>query len=267
MVTLVNPARERMKKNEAALGAGIRHSRHAEIAGAMAVAGFDFLFIDLEHSSMPLDVASQISAAALHAGIAPLVRVPEGDHNLASRILDSGALGIVMPHVDTADEARQIVDRQKFPPMGHRSTSGGIAQFSYNGAVPAREGTQAVNEALLVIVMLETERAIANAEEIAAVPGVDVLMIGTGDLTSSLGIHGQAEHERIVKAYDTVIKACTKHGKWPGMGGVGSEEAMSRYIARGIRFVLAGNDLMFITAAGTRRTAALRGKEKALSPA
>jgi 2-keto-3-deoxy-L-rhamnonate aldolase RhmA len=263
MVTLVNPARERMKKNEAALGAGIRHSRHAEIAGALAVAGFDFLFIDLEHSSMALDVASQISAAALHAGIAPIVRVPEGDHNLASRVLDSGALGIVMPHVESAAEAREIVDRQKFPPLGHRSTSGPIAQFSYNGAVAAKEGTQAVNESLLVVVMLETENAISKADEIAAVPGVDVLMIGTGDLTSSLGLHGQFEHERILKAYDTVIKACARHDKWPGMGGVGTEDAMGRYIGRGIRFVLAGNDLIFITQAGTRRTAALRGKEKA----
>jgi 2-keto-3-deoxy-L-rhamnonate aldolase RhmA len=266
MVTLVNPARERMKKNEAALGLGLRHSRHAEIAGAIKEAGMDFLFIDLEHSSMPLDVCSQISAAALHAGIAPLVRVPEGDHNLASRVLDSGALGIVMPHVENAADARVIVDRQKFPPLGHRSTSGPIAQFSYN-STPAKEGTKAVNEALLVVVMLESENAVANAEEIAAVPGVDVLMIGTGDLTSSLGLHGQFEHERILKAYDTVIKACAKHNKWPGMGGVGAEDAMQRYIGRGIRFVLAGNDLMFITAGATRRAAALRGHEKALSPA
>jgi 2-keto-3-deoxy-L-rhamnonate aldolase RhmA len=232
----------------------------------MAASGFDFLFIDLEHSSMPLDVASQISAAALHAGISPLVRVPEGDHNLASRILDSGALGIIMPHVESAAEAREIVDRQKFPPLGHRSTSGGIAQFSY-GNIPAKEGTQAVNESLLVVVMVETENAVAHADEIAAVPGVDVLMIGTGDLTSSLGLHGQFEHERILKAYDTVIKACAKHNKWAGMGGVGTEDAMARYIGRGIRFVLAGNDLMFITAGATRRTAALRGKETARSAA
>lgn len=267
MVTLVNPARERMKKNEAALGAGIRHSRHAEIAGTMAMAGFDFLFIDLEHSAMSLDVCSQISAAALHAGIAPLVRVPEGDLNLAARVLDTGALGIIMPHVENADEARAIVTRQKFPPMGNRSTSGNIAQFSYDPSISAKDGTKAVNESLLVVVMLETENAISHADEIAAVPGVDVLMIGTGDLTSSLGLHGQFEHERILKAYDTVIKACAKHNKWSGMGGVGPEDAMSRYIGRGIRFVLAGNDLMFITAGATRRTAALRGKEKALNPA
>lgn len=262
MAKLRNPARERMERGEAALGAGIRHSRHVEIAGAMREAGFDFLFIDLEHSSMPLDTAVQISAAALQAGISPLVRVPEHDLNMAARLLDGGALGIIMPHVDTAEQARAVVARQKFPPVGHRSVSGGFAHFSY-GAVGASEGAAALNQSLLVILMLETEEAIANADEIAAVPGVDVLMIGTGDLTSSLGLHGQFEHARVLKAYDTVLKACARHGKWPGMGGVAAEDAMGRYIERGVRFVLAGNDIAFMMAGATRRAAALRGKERA----
>jgi 4-hydroxy-2-oxoheptanedioate aldolase len=261
VLKLRNPARERMQKGEAAIGAGIRHSRHVEIAGVMREAGFDFLFIDLEHSSMPLDTAVQISAAAVQAGISPLVRVPEHDLNMAARILDGGAMGIVMPHVDTAEQARAVVARQKFPPIGHRSTSGGFAQFSY-GAVGAKEGAEAVNESLLVIIMLETEESIANADEIAAVPGVDVLMIGTGDLTSSLGLHGQFEHERVLKAYDKVLKACERHGKWPGMGGVTTEDAMARYIGRGMRFILAGNDINFMIAGATRRAAALRGKEQ-----
>ena len=260
MATMANSARERMKKNEAALGPGIRHARHPEIAGAMKTAGFDFLFIDLEHSAMPLDVCSQISAAAIQAGIAPLVRVPEGDHNLATRALDTGALGIIMPHVESAAEARTIVARQKYPPMGQRSVAGPMPQFSY-AALPLREATDAANESLLVVVMVETENGVAHADEIAAVPGVDVLMIGTSDLTASMGIPGQFEHERVVTAYDTVIKACARHGKWPGMGGVGTEDAMARYIGRGIRFVLAGNDINFLMAGAGSRAKALRGKE------
>jgi 2-keto-3-deoxy-L-rhamnonate aldolase RhmA len=250
-----------MEKNETALGIGIRHARHVEIAGAMAKSGFDFLFIDLEHSSMSLDVCSNISAAAIHAGIAPLVRVPERDLNLAARVLDTGALGIIMPHVESADEARAVVDRQKFPPMGQRSISGAPAQFSFDGTIPLKEATAAANAGLLVIVMLETENAVAKAGEIAAVPGVDVLMIGTSDLTASMGIQGQFEHERVLKAYDTVLAACARHKKWPGMGGVGTEAAMTNYIKRGVRFVLAGNDLNLMTAAATQRSKALRGKE------
>jgi 2-keto-3-deoxy-L-rhamnonate aldolase RhmA len=119
----------------------------------------------------------------------------------------------------------------------------------------------AANGSLLVIVMVETETAVANADEIAAVPGVDVLMIGTSDLTASMGIPGQFEHERVLKAYDTVIKACAKHGKWAGMGGVGPEDAMARYIKLGVRFVLCGNDLFLMMAAASNRSKALRGKE------
>ncbi len=257
-LTLANPARQRMERDEPALGPGIRHSRHPEVAGLMRAAGFDFLFIDLEHSTMSPDVAIQIASAARSCGISPIVRVPEYDHNMASRVLDGGALGIVMPHVENAAQAREIVDRQKFPPLGHRSTSGPFAQFDYAQTVNAREGAAAVNASLLVVVMVETETAIANADEIAAVEGVDVVMIGTGDLTSSLGLQGQFEHERILSAYEVVLAACRKHKKWAGMGGVGAEDAMCRYIDKGVRFVLAGNDTNFLAAGATRRAAALR---------
>ncbi len=257
-LTLPNPARQRMERDEPALGAGIRHSRHPEIAGLMRAAGFDFLFIDLEHSTMSPDVAVQIAAAARSCGISPIVRVPEYDHNMASRVLDGGALGIVMPHVESAAQASEIVDRQKFSPLGHRSTSGPIAQFDYAQSVNARDGAAAVNASLLVVVMVETENAISRADEIAAVEGVDVVMIGTGDLTSSLGLQGQFEHQRILAAYETVLAACKKHGKWAGMGGIGAEDAMCRYIDKGVRFVLAGNDTNFIAAGAARRAGALR---------
>jgi 4-hydroxy-2-oxoheptanedioate aldolase len=260
MAIMANPTRERMSKNQAALGPGLRHARHPEIAGAMKTAGYDFLFIDLEHSAMSLDTCSQISAAAIQAGIAPLVRVPEGDHNLATRALDSGALGIIMPHVESAAEARTIVARQKYPPMGQRSVAGPMPQLSY-APIPAKDAMQAANESLLVIVMLETESAVSRADEIAAVPGVDVLMIGTSDFTASIGLQGQFEHKRVIKAYDTVIAACRKHNKWAGMGGVGTEDAMARYIKKGVRFVLSGNDLNLLMAAATSRATALRGKE------
>ena len=102
-MTIRNPARERLSKGELALGIGLRQARTVDIAAAMATCGYDWLFIDLEHGTMPLDTAVQIAVAALSAGIAPLVRVPSQDYALATRALDGGALGIVMPHVDTAE--------------------------------------------------------------------------------------------------------------------------------------------------------------------
>ena len=257
MIKIDNPAQRRLENGELALGVGVRSARGVEIAMAMKTSGYDFLFIDLEHGAMSLDVATQISTAALGVGIAPLVRVPEGAHAMASRALDGGALGIVMPHVETAEEVRRIVARQKFPPLGNRSMYTSYAHVEFANT-PRSETANAINSVSLVIVMLESERGIANAAEIAAVEGVDVLMIGTGDLTAELGLQGQPGHDTIVEAYRTVGEACARHGKWLGMGGVNSEELMGKFIAAGVRFVLAGNDLSFAMAAAERRSSMLR---------
>jgi 2-keto-3-deoxy-L-rhamnonate aldolase RhmA len=252
-----NPARERLKNGERALGVGLRQARTVDIAAIMVTAGFDWLFLDLEHGTMPLDTATQISVAALGAGITPIVRVPNGQYSLATRALDGGALGIVMPHVDTADEAREVVAHLKYPPAGHRSVAGGMAYFGFR-AVPIAEAAATMNAETLIVVMLETPQAIENADAIAAVPGIDVLLIGTNDLAMEMSIPGQFDHARIVAAYERVIAACQKHGKWPGMGGVYSEPLLAKYSALGMRMLLAGNDLSFLTAAATARAKFLR---------
>lgn len=253
-----NPARERLKNGERALGVGLRQARTVDIAVIMATAGFDWLFLDLEHGTMPLDTATQISVAALGAGISPIVRVPKGQYSLATRALDGGALGIVMPHVDTADEAREVVAHLKYPPAGHRSVAGGMAYFGFR-AVPIAEATATMNAETLIVVMLETPQAVENAEAIASVPGVDVLLIGTNDLAMEMGIPGQFDHARIVGAYERVIAGCKKHGKWPGMGGVYTEELMKKYIGMGMKLILAGNDMSLMMSAGTQRAKFLRG--------
>lgn len=257
MATLRNPARERMEKDEPALGAGLRITRHTAAAKLFAVAGFDFLFIDLEHSAMSVDTATQIAVAANDAGIAPLVRVPELDHRMAARVLDAGAMGTVMPHVNSAEEAKAIVREQKFPPQGRRSAGGGLVHYGF-GPVNETEALAELNRLLLTTVMLETKDAVKQADEIAAVDGVDVVMIGTGDLTTELGLRGQPEHPDIKQAYEIVLAACKKHGKFPGMGGVGMPDVINRYIDMGMRFILAGNDVNFMAAAGAARTKALR---------
>lgn len=252
-----NPARDRLARGELSLGVGIRLVRTGEIAKIMQSAGFDWIWTDLEHGPHSLDQASQISLAALDAGITPLVRVPEGQYDMAARALDGGAWGIVMPHVDSAEEAREVVDRVKYPPLGHRSSGGLLPHFGYK-AMNGGEQARLVNENILTTVMLETPKAIANADAIAAVPGVDVLLIGTGDLTLELGISGDYGNAQVVAAYETVIAACRRHGKWPGMGGVGSDEHMRRFIAMGMRMILAGGDLNFLLGGATRRAAMLR---------
>jgi 2-keto-3-deoxy-L-rhamnonate aldolase RhmA len=257
-MTIRNPARERLERGELSLGMGLRQSRGIEIAKQMKSCGYDWLFLDLEHSAMSLDTAAQISIAALDAGIAPLVRVPAKQFTMATRALDCGALGVVMPHVDTAEEAREVVDQLKYPPMGHRSVGGAMPHVDYK-PMKTSELTVALNAATLLTVMIETPQAVANAEAIAAVPGVDALLIGTNDLSAEMGITGDLGNARIAAAYETVIAACRKQGKFPGMGGVYNEDLMRRYVGLGMRMILSGNDLSMLMQGATQRAGFLRG--------
>jgi 2-keto-3-deoxy-L-rhamnonate aldolase RhmA len=253
-----NPARERLARGELSIGLGIRLSRSVDIAKILKTSGYDWLFLDLEHGSMSLDAASQISVAALDTGISPIVRVPAMQMAMATRSLDGGALGIVMPHVDTAAEARAIVDHLKYPPVGHRSVSGAQPQFDYR-AMKVSELTAALNAATLTICMVETPKAIANVEAIAAVPGVDVVLVGTNDLAAEMGIPGDFANPKIAAAYKKIIAACRKHKKWPGMGGVYNEELMKKYVGLGMRMVLAGGDVGMLMQAAGQRSSFLRG--------
>ena len=257
MEHLRNTARDRLANGEVAIGMGLRQARTVDIAKAAKTCGYDWLFIDLEHNAMSIDTAVQISVAALDAGIAPLVRVPHMQHALATRALDGGALGIVMPHVEDADEAAAVVDHVRYPPLGHRSVAGALPHFDFApGSIG--DAIETLNAATMVVVMLETPRAIENADRIAAVDGVDVLLIGTNDLTAEMGIPGQFGDDRVVSAYERVVTACSAHGKWAGMGGVYNDDLLADYIGRGIRMVLAGSDLSFMMAAASQRAQHVR---------
>src|SRR5437667_5161319 len=132
-----NPARDRLRRGELSLGIGIRVMRSVEAVKAMAGAGYDWLFIDLEHGALSIETTAQMSIAALDAGIAPIVRIPKGEFSTATRLLDNGALGIVVPHVDTAEEARLIVDKLRYPPEGRRAVFSSVPQFEYRTMAPA----------------------------------------------------------------------------------------------------------------------------------
>ncbi len=257
MTTVRNVAREKLEQGKLSLGVGVRMTRSVEIAKAMATAGFDWLFLDMEHGTMSLDACAQISAAALDAGISPIARVPNGQYSIATRALDNGALGIVMPHVDTAAEAREVVEKLKYPPIGHRSVGGWGPHYQL-GSLSTGAAVDVLNASNLTVVMLETPLAIQNAAEIAAVPGVDVLLIGSNDLCAEMGIPGDFGNDRLAEAYGTMIAACEKAGKFPGMAGIYNEAIMPRYIGMGARFILSGQDASFMMSGAVSRTGFLR---------
>lgn len=251
-----------MLAGDLALGVAIRIARTAEIVPALQSAGADWLFLDLEHGPLSIDTASQIAVTALQAGMTPIARVPNGEFGMATRMLDNGALGLVMPHVDTADEARLLVQKLRFPPGGTRSVFGGMPQFGFMPR-PIRDTSEILNRETLVIAMLETAEAIENAPEIAAVPGIDVLFIGTNDLCAELGIPGEFGHPSVASAYQRTIDACRANHKWSGMGGLYDDALMGKFIDAGVQFVLAGSDLSFMLGSARTKVSQLKSKSPA----
>ena len=252
-----NIAKEKILNNELCLGVGLRQSRTVDIGKIMATSGYDWLFIDMEHNSMDIDIASQISVAAQDAGITPIVRVPDFAHHHATRVLDCGAMGVVFPHVDNADIAKKLVSYCLYPPKGHRSMTGVLPQLDFKQQ-PIADVASTINKNMLIVIMLESPEAIDNVDSIAAIEGVDVVLIGTNDLCMEMSIPGDYSNPKVKDAYIKVIEACKKYGKTPGMGGVYNEELMSEYIKMGMRFILSGSDLSFMMQSASQRSNKLR---------
>src|SRR5689334_10888490 len=204
LVELTNPLRARLASGGIAAGIGAKLVGGVELAPLMRAAGFDWLFIDLEHGKLSVETACDLATASLAAGIAPIVRIPAGQYWLGARVLDGGALGIVMPHVDTPEQARGMVDAFRFAPLGHRSMSGNYPHFGF-ASVPTAAAAPALDTATFLIAMIETPQAVEAAEAIAAVPGLDGLLVGCSDLSAEMGIPGQVGHERIVGALERVV--------------------------------------------------------------
>jgi 2-keto-3-deoxy-L-rhamnonate aldolase RhmA len=254
MALTINTTKRRLAAGNMALGFGVHHLRTVATPVLAAATGHDWIFIDTEHGAFNVQETTQLCIAALPTGVTPIVRVCAGALDEATRALDNGALGVVVPHVDTAADARRIADAFHYPPMGSRSWGGPPAVYAYQPPSTA-EAQAAINAEILTVVMLESPDAVGNADAIAAVEGVDVLFIGTSDLTAALGISGQMGHPKVVAAYKAVGEACRRHGKVLGMGGVYDQENASRYVAMGARFVLTGSDHSYIVTGADQRSA------------
>lgn len=263
--SITNRVKERMERGELALCMGVRQARLPDLALIADACGFDAFYIDMEHSTITLDAAAAIMATALGIGIAPLVRVAGHIHSDAQRLLDAGALGIIYPQVNNAAEAVAFVGACKFPPIGHRSVAGSGPLQHYR-ATPLAEVNRRGNAITLCIAMLETAEGIANADAIAAVPGIDMLLIGSNDLCTDLGIPGELHHPKLKDAYKTAAAAAAAHAKALGIGGVRNDPELSReLLALGARFMIAGSDVGYLMAAARKDVETIRaiGREVA----
>jgi 2-keto-3-deoxy-L-rhamnonate aldolase RhmA len=252
-VTLRNGIKDKLSRDEVVISMTVRLVRTIEIAAIAKTAGFDSLYIDLEHSSLSFDTAGQICMASLVQGITPLVRVPNIAPESIARALDGGALGVIAPHIQSAADAERVVRAAKYAPLGDRSFTGGLPHLDFR-PLSGSETFDTLNEATLVIAMIESAEALSAAEEIAAVDGVDMLLIGTNDLCMSLGIRGQLDHDLVREAYTRCIDACRKYGKHLGIGGLSAHPKLtSEFVKLGARYISTGTDLSFLLGAATAK--------------
>ena len=257
MPLIENATLKKLRAGGLALGFGVHHLRSAAAGMIAAATGHDWLFIDMEHGAFSQDDVAQICIAALPTGVTPIVRICAGALDQGTRALDNGAAGVIVPHVDTVEQARRIAGAFRYPPLGSRSWGGPSALYGYK-APGAAEAQAAINPEICVVAMIESVEGLANAEGIAGVEGIDGLLIGTSDLSAEMGISGQILHPRIQQAYRSVGAACRKAGKFLGMGGVYELDGIKRYVDLGAQFILTGSDHAYILAGASLRSAYFR---------
>jgi 4-hydroxy-2-oxoheptanedioate aldolase len=223
---------QKLASREPLLSLGIRNARTAEIVRMAKTAGFSIVWIDLEHSSISIDCAVQISAAAADLGLESWVRVPEREYGVIGRLLDGGVTGIVAPRVETAEEAQQVVNAARFPPRGQRSQIGHLPQVGYRKLPPA-DLMAAADRATTIHILLESAKGVGNADAIAAIDGVDILHVGMNDLSVDLGHVGNLSHPDMIDACVRVIAAATRHEKLAVTGGASDPALCMRLLDAG----------------------------------
>lgn len=246
---------ERLIRGIPVAALGIRCSRTTDIVRLARSSGHQAIWVDLEHSTLSIDTAASLCAAAIDLGVAPFVRIPEREYGVIGRLLDGGALGIIAPRVETVDEARDIVAACRFPPFGHRSAIATLAHVGFQ-KLPPEQFTRAMNEATVVKILIESPLGIENIEAIAALPGVDLVGIGTNDLSAELGVPGQHAHPRVRQAHDAALGACRRANKPLAIGGISDLAHSAELIRRGaVPFLFTGIDTDILLGAARDRVA------------
>ena len=245
--------RERMQQGGVALGCNVRISRSAEVGAVLAACGMQWIMLDFEHSPASPHIAGDIALGALRAGIVPFARPSSHDPREIAGLLTNGALGLIVPHVDTAAQAAAVAATARFAPRGVLSVPGSLPHFGYH--LPLTEACARFNREVMVFAMIESAQALANAPEIAAVPGIDGLFIGASDLLWETGHPGAYAGPVLREAIHRVAGAARDAGKISGMGGPREEAVWQEAIAAGIRFAMTENDLSLLMRGARDRAA------------
>jgi len=235
-----NLVKQNLRAGKLQLGTGFGQLRSPEIPKMLSAAGFQWAFIDTEHGGFDLETVQDICRVSVMAGLSPIVRVGDLQYSLVARALDCGGQGIIFPRVESPELLERAVSWTKFPPLGVRGYGLTAVQVDYE-PVTFAQIIEHMNANTMVVLQIETKRALEARDELLAVGGIDAVMIGPADLSISLGVPGEFQHPKMVEAMEKVRDSCVKRGIAPGTQTRSS--ALAKFWKeRGMLFLGCSND-------------------------
>jgi len=246
MMLIENKVKKILKAGGTVIGCQVAEVRSPNIALLYGTAGFDFIFIDMEHGGFDLETIGDFITASKAANIVPILRVPALEEHFLSRPLDLGACALMIPHIETREQVQRVIQATKFRPLGERGLAPLRAHTGF-AKVNVPQFIKEANENTMIVIMVEDDEAINRIDDLISIEGVDVAFMGTTDLSYNLGIPGEVRHPEILKRIDHVIEACDRHGVAFGM-----PISNPAWYQKGIRFLFAASDIDLIVSGGTK---------------
>ncbi len=252
----VNRVKKALAEGRLQLGTSFAQIPSPDVARILATAGFDWAFIDTEHGWFGTETVKEVCYASVRAGLCPIVRVVSMDYGLVARALDCGAQGVMFPRVESVELLERAVSWTRFPPAGVRGCGLNAAHIDFAKASIA-EVVEHANANTMVVLQIETRRAVEMRDELLSVRGIDAVMVGPVDLSISLGVPGEFQHPKMVEAMEQIRDACIRHGVTPGTQT--RTLALAKFWReRGMRFLGCSSEIAMLLEKANEITGALR---------
>jgi 2-keto-3-deoxy-L-rhamnonate aldolase RhmA len=255
-----NPVKRLLQQGGTVIGSEISRLRSADVARIYATAGFDFVFIDMEHSSFNLETVADMIQSARYWNIVPVVRVPQAEYAYVARVLDAGAQGVIVPRVNTPREVEQIASWVRYPPHGVRGFACTTSQVGAE-LVEAGDFIAHNDRESLLVIQIERREAVENLVDMLSIDGVDVACLGLMDLTVDMGIPGDVRHPRAVEAIERLLEVTRQRNMAAGII-TADLDLVHTWAARGVRFISYATEEILLQQAATRAVQQLTAQRR-----
>jgi 2-keto-3-deoxy-L-rhamnonate aldolase RhmA len=253
----INRVKQALKEGKTVFGCSISMIRSPEIPRILAAAGLDWTYLDSEHGGFDLETLQDMIRAANDNGLCPVVRVADLQYALVARALDCGAQAVLFPRVESPELLAQAISWTRFPPMGVRGFGLQPVHIGFENATMP-EIIAHMNEHTMVVLQIETKTALDRVDDLLSVPGVDAVMVGPADLSTSLGVPGEFDHPKMIDAIERIKESCNRHGIAPGLH-IKHLHLAKFWRDRGLRFLSCNSEIGFMLDKAKETVAALRG--------